>query len=89
VTEDGRDPVSWLVIERGWKVFGRSGNEIGKVAKVLGEKEDDIFDGLTVSPGLIAKPLYLPAERVDRIEVGHVHTDVEDASVLGEHGYEA
>jgi hypothetical protein len=85
VTEDARDPVSWLVIEHGWKVFGRDGMEIGKVAEVLGDKEHDIFDGIAVSAGLLAKPLYLPAERVDRIEIGHVHTDVADASDLNEH----
>lgn len=85
MTEDARDPVSWLVIERGWKVFGRDGEEIGKVAEVLGDKEHDIFDGIAVSAGLLAKPLYLPAERVARIEAGHVHTDVGNASDLNEY----
>jgi uncharacterized protein YrrD len=87
LSEEGRDPVSWLLIERGWTVFGGDGNELGRVDEVLGDEESDIFDGLAVSLGLLAKPLYLPAERVVRIEVGHVHTDVEDASALGE--YEA
>jgi hypothetical protein len=78
-------PVSWLLIERGWKVTDAHDNELGKVAEVLGDEKEDIFDGLAVSPGMLAKPLYLPAERVAGIEVGRVHTDVEEASTLDEY----
>ena len=42
------DPVSWLLIERGWKVVNASGEKIGKVDEVLSDEEADIFHGLIV-----------------------------------------
>jgi hypothetical protein len=79
------DPVSWLLIERGWRVLDALGQEIGHVAEVLGDKERDIFDGLAVSLGLLESDRYLAAEDVGRIEEGTVHADVQDASTLGEY----
>ena len=40
------DPVSWLMIEPGWKVFASDGAEIGSVDEVAGDDGHDIFDGL-------------------------------------------
>jgi hypothetical protein len=79
------DPVSWLLIEPGWRVMDALGEEIGKVAEVLGDTERDIFDGLAVSRGILDSTLYLAAERVGRIEMGLVHADVQDASALSEY----
>jgi hypothetical protein len=79
------DPVSWLLIEPGWRVIDARGEEIGKVARVLGDEERDIFDGLAVSRGILDSKLYLAAERVGRIEVSVVHADVQDASALTEY----
>jgi hypothetical protein len=79
------DPVSWFLIERGWKVVGREGNELGTVDEIIGDSGQDIFDGLSVSSGLFATPRYLPAERVTRIEEGTVFVDLVDLSQLEEH----
>jgi hypothetical protein len=79
------DPVSWLLIKRGWKVLNAAGDEIGKVVEVLGDEGDDIFDGLAVSSGLLGKRHYLAAERVGAIEEGQIHTDVSDLSSLDEY----
>jgi hypothetical protein len=79
------DPVSWLLIERGWRVLDAVGQEIGHVAEVLGDKERDIFDGLAVSLGLLEGDRYLAAEDVGRIEEGAVHADVQDPAALPEH----
>jgi len=79
------DPVSWLLIERGWAVVGPDGSEIGKVVDVIGDSGKDIFDGLSVSSGLLGKPRYLAAERVGSIEEGRVHVDVDDPAHLGEY----
>jgi len=76
------DPVSWFLIEPGWRVMDADGEEIGKVVEVLGDQERDIFDGLAVSRGVLDSTLYLPAERVDRIEMDLVHSDVQDSSAL-------
>ena len=66
------DPVSWFVIERGWRVVGRDGEELGTIEETVGDSTHDIFDGLTVGTGLLSKPRYVPAERVEEIVDGCV-----------------
>ena len=46
---NGTDPVSWFLIDQGWKVVGDGRRkEIGKVVEVVGDSSHDIFSGLTV-----------------------------------------
>jgi hypothetical protein len=66
------DPVSWMVMERGWRVRDASGKEIGKVDEIRGLPNDDIFDGITVKHGLLGEPEYIPAERIAQILEGEV-----------------
>ena len=61
------DPVSWLLIEPGWKVLAADGTEVGKVKEVVGDSNADIFDGLAVTTGTLGKPRYVPAEQVGEI----------------------
>ena len=70
------DPVSWFLIERGWSVEGSDGNELGKLEEVLGDSSHDIFDGLTVSGGLLSKPRYVPAELVAEIVEGSIRLSI-------------
>jgi hypothetical protein len=70
------DPVSWFVIERGWRVVDRDGDEIGRVEEVLGDSNQDIFNGLSVTSGLLGAPRYVPAERVSSITEGCVNVDL-------------
>jgi hypothetical protein len=70
------DPVSWLMIEPGWKVKAADGKDVGKVIEVVGDTEDDIFNGLSISIGLFSKARYVPAERVSAIVEGEVHLDL-------------
>lgn len=67
------DPVSWMVIERGWSVVDADGKELGRVDEVLGDQEADIFNGLQILAGALAKPTYVPSERVGEIVEGRVH----------------
>ncbi len=60
------DPVSWLMIEKGWEVVDAAGTRIGKVDEVLGVHETDIWDGLTVSGK------YVAAEDVASIVEGQI-----------------
>ncbi len=60
------DPVSWLMIEKGWNVVDAQGEKIGRIDEVLGDKETDIWDGLTVNGD------YVAAERVGEIVEGLV-----------------
>jgi PRC-barrel domain len=66
------DPVSWFVIEAGWKVVDASGQEVGSVDEVVGDSGDDIFNGLSVSTGLLSRPVYVPSEQVGLITQGRV-----------------
>lgn len=61
------DPVSWMLIEAGWSVVDSQGEEVGRVDEVLGDESADIFNGLQVLTGVIAKPTYVPAEQVGEI----------------------
>ena len=66
------DPVSWLLIETGWKVLAADGTEVGKVDEVAGDSSADIFDGLAVATSALGKPRYVPAEEIASIEPGIV-----------------
>jgi hypothetical protein len=66
------DPVSWLMIETGWKVLAADGTEVGKVDEVAGDSNADIFDGLAVATSALGKPRYVPAEEIASIEPGIV-----------------
>ncbi len=73
------DPVSWLVIERGWDVVDSSGEEVGKVEEVVGDSTRDIFNGITLATGLFARGQYVPAERVGEITDGRVELTISKA----------
>ena len=72
----GADPVSWLVVEPGWRVVAADGTAIGTVHDVIGDTGKDIFNGLAVSPGLLKRPKYVPAEQVAEISEGEVRLAV-------------
>ena len=71
-----RDPASWLVVEPGWEVVTTEGERVGAVQEVLGDQNADIFDGLAVDVGVLKKPTYVPAERVQMIVEGRVVLDM-------------
>jgi uncharacterized protein YrrD len=66
------DPASWLMIEPGWEVVDANGEKIGAVEDVVGDTENDIFNGLNIATGLLGKALYVPAEDVAEITEGRV-----------------
>ena len=81
------EPVSWLLIEPGWKVVDANGEDIGRIEEVVGDTSSDIFNGLAVSTGLLAKPRYVPAEQVGEITEGKVQLKLpaEHVERLDEH----
>ena len=80
------DPVSWFLIEPGWKVTGADGSDIGRVESIVGDTGKDIFNGLAVATGLLRKARYVPAELVAQITEGEVSLSVSghDAEQLGD-----
>jgi uncharacterized protein YrrD len=81
------DPVSWFVIEAGWKVVDAAGEEIGTVEEVVGDSGEDIFNGLAVNTGLLDRPRYVPSERVQEITEGEVRLSMsaDDLKRMGEY----
>jgi len=75
------DPVSWLMIEPGWKVVDAQGEHVGRIEEVVGDPENDIFNGLAVSSGLLTKPRYVPAEQVGEITDGEVQLELSGEQV--------
>jgi hypothetical protein len=73
------DPVSWFLIEPGWKVVDASGAEIGEVDEIVGDSGDDIFNGLSVSTSLLGRPRYVPSEQVGGITEGRVQLTISKA----------
>ena len=81
------DPVSWLMIRPGWKVYASDASEVGEVDEVAGDDTADIFDGLAIATSALGKPRYLPAEQVASITEGEVHLSITSRQVeeLGEY----
>jgi hypothetical protein len=75
------DPVSWLVIERGWDVLDREGDKVGRVEETLGDENADIFNGLLVATSLIGAPRYVAAEQVGDLREGCVQLELSAAEV--------
>ena len=70
------EPMSWYMIEPGWKVVDCDGDEAGDVTEVLGDTDLDIFDGLAVGLAVFSAPRYLAAEHVTEIYEGFVQVEL-------------
>jgi hypothetical protein len=81
------DPVSWLMIRPGWKVYAADGTDVGAVDEVAGDDGQDIFDGLAIARSALGKPVYVPAEQIGTITEGAVHLELtrEQVDQLGEY----
>jgi uncharacterized protein DUF2171 len=73
------DPVSWFMIEPGWKVVDAGGAEVGSVDEIVGDSSDDIFNGLSISTSLLGRPRYVPSEQVGSITEGRVQLTISKA----------
>jgi len=80
------DPVSWFLIEPGWKVLDSSGEDVGSVDEVVGDSGIDIFNGLSISTGVLGGRRYVPAEVVGEITEGSVQLrlSADEVKQLGE-----
>jgi sporulation protein YlmC with PRC-barrel domain len=63
---DEPDPVSWVLVERGWKVVDANGAKVGKVDEVLADEQTDIFHGLIVNGKEV------DADRIAEIREGQI-----------------
>ena len=81
------DPVSWLMIDKGWTVLAADGSEVALVDRVVGDDVIDIFDGLAITTRPGEKPRYVPAEQVAEISEGVVRLKLspDDVGQLEDH----
>ena len=77
------DPVSWFLIEPGWKVVDAGGDEIGTVDDIAGDSSDDIFNGLSIATSILGSPRYVPSEQVAAILEGEVQLKLTKDEVRG------
>ena len=73
------DPVSWLQIEKGWRVTTADGANLGTVFEITGDENADIFDGLAIRSKRFASTQYVPAEQVGEIVPGEVRLTIGSA----------
>ncbi len=66
--------VSWKVIEHGWDVLSADGEHVGVVFLVVGDENEDIFDGLAITHHVgfafhnyVDRPHYVEAAQVGEI----------------------
>ena len=69
-------------------MLAADGTEVGRVEELVGDTGKDIFNGLSISTGLLRSARYVPAERVAEITEGRVRLDLgpEEVELLDEHG---
>jgi ribosomal 30S subunit maturation factor RimM len=77
--EDLGDQVAYLVLSEGTDVYASDETRVGTVKQVLAAGNDDIFDGLMVSDGLMNQR-YVPADSVDAIYERGVVLKLDEAS---------
>ena len=78
---EARPQVSWKAIEVDAVFVGRDGTDAGRVTRVVGDKNADVFTGLAVSLGLLKSQAMVASERVTGIWPDRVETDLGPAEL--------
>jgi len=66
------DPVAWSYVEAETPVVGPGGEELGRVAAMLGTETEGIFHGVAVTPYRDGTPRVVPADAVTRLTSAQV-----------------
>ena len=74
------DEISWLALEAGTKVLTSDLKFVGHVTHVLGDLEEDVFDGIGVRHGLLGQIL-LPRAAIARITRAAVYLEVAEGDL--------
>ena len=75
------DPVAWKAVEKGWPVYDREGEEVGRIEEIAGDENADIFDGFATKANAVGALRYVPAEIVANIAVGEVRLTISGADI--------
>ena len=66
------DPVAWNYVEADTLVVGPDGEELGRVAAMLGTETEGIFHGIAVTPYADGTTRVVPADAVTRLTPSRV-----------------
>lgn len=80
--EASRPQVAWTAIEANAELVASDGSLAGRVSRVVGDSDADVFTGLAVVPHALAGERLVAAERVvgiwpDRVEVSLAREQIE------------
>ncbi len=72
--------IAWQNIEHNWDVFASGGEQVGKVFLVVGDENEDIFDGIAITHhggsfvfhNYEDRPHYVSADQVASIDQGRI-----------------
>ncbi len=81
------DPVAWSYVEADTVVVGPDGQELGRVAAMLGTETEGIFHGVAVTPYDDGKARVVPADAVTRLTSSRVEIswDAEELAAASPH----
>lgn len=71
--ESPDDEVSFMALQTGTLVIASDGKHIGRVTHVLGDLEEDVFDGIGFRAGILSAQKMLPRAAIARITRGAVY----------------
>ncbi len=84
------DPVAWSYIEPDTPVVGPSGEDLGRVAAMLGTETEGIFHGIAVRPSKGGSSRVIPADFITLLTSAKVETswDADQLASAEEHAPE-
>jgi hypothetical protein len=85
---EGEPQVAWTLIDDGAEVLAGNGERVGRVSKVVGDTDADIFTGLAVVLRTLGKERFVEAERVTGIWPDRVQVDLEPSDIEALRVYE-
>lgn len=72
----------------GTPVVASDDEQVGAVARVVGDEERDIFSGLVVGQGLLEPDLFVPADLVGELTPQHIRLQIPSSAVTELDAYE-
>lgn len=65
--DEEKKPIAWTALESGTPVVAEDGSEVGKVSKVVGDENKDIFSGILFRAGFFDSEHFIPGDLVEDI----------------------
>jgi hypothetical protein len=81
------DPVAWNYVEADTLVVGPDGQELGRVAAMLGTETEGIFHGIAVTPYADGTTRVVPADAVTRLTPSRVTIAMDAEQLTAAEGF--